>query len=327
MFDKIGATDITVVKDQEYPDGDFPTAPYPNPEIREAFACAFKVADEVHPDLIIATDPDSDRMGAAVMTGGEYRLLTGNEIGTLMFNYILESRKKLGTLPSNPFAVTSIVSTGITKKIAEEYNCELREVLTGFKFIGEQITELESAGQQDRYVFGFEESYGYLPGPYARDKDAVAASMLICEMAAFYKENGLNLFDVLENIYKKYNFYLSVQKSFTCEGQAGMKHIASIMERLRTETPRSLGGKQVEIFKDIKASVEISMKTGEKTAINLPKSNVLVFSLEGGSSVIVRPSGTEPKIKLYVYAIGKTRAEAEELLSQLLQCGTRLLGF
>ena len=327
IFDKIGATDITVVKEQELPDGNFPTAPYPNPEIKEAFTCAFKTAEKVHPDLIIATDPDSDRMGAAVLTGGDYRLLTGNEIGTLMFNYVLESRKKNGTLPDKPFAITSIVSTDICKAIAARYNCELCEVLTGFKFIGEQITNLENIGNEDRYVFGFEESYGYLPGPYARDKDAVGASMLICEMAAFYKEQGLNLFDVLETIYKEYGYYLSSQNSFTCEGQAGMKQIAGIMERLRNDPPKTFCGRKVETLKDIKTSIETSMITGEKSKIDLPKSNVLLFYLEGGNSIIVRPSGTEPKIKLYVYSIGKTHDEAQNLLDSLVKSSTELLGF
>ena len=327
MFARIGATDVTVVKEQELPDGNFPTAPYPNPEIREAFSCAFKTADKVHPDIIIATDPDSDRAGAAVLTGGEYKLLSGNEIGTLLFNYIFESRKKLGTLPENPVAVISLVSTDICSRIAEDYNCELRKVLTGFKFIGEQITDLELKGEQDRFVFGFEESFGYLPGPYVRDKDAVGAAMLICEMTAFYKQMGLNLFDVLDNIYKKYGYYLSSQNSFTCEGQAGMKKIAAIMERLRDNPPNAIGGKPVSVFKDINASIQTVLKTGEQSKINLPKSNVLIFELCDGSSLIVRPSGTEPKIKMYVYAASHSREEAQKLLTLLVDSGTKLLGF
>lgn len=327
IFERIGATEVTVVKEQELPDGNFPTAPYPNPEIKEAFSCAFKTADNVHPDLIIATDPDSDRAGAAVLTGGEYVLLTGNEIGTLLFNYIFENRKALGTLPQNPVAVMSIVSSAICEKIAADYNCELRKVLTGFKYIGEQITNLEAAGEDGRFVFGFEESYGYLPGAYVRDKDAVVASMLICEMAAFYKLKGLNLFDELECIYKKYGYYLSSQNSFTCEGQAGMKHIAGIMEKLRNDPPKSIADIPVSVFEDLKASVSVSLKTGVTGKIDLPKSNVLIFRLDGGSSIIVRPSGTEPKIKLYVYAVGEERGSAEALRARLVDCGTKLLGF
>ncbi|MBO7520454.1 MAG: phospho-sugar mutase, partial [Clostridia bacterium] len=309
------------------PDGNFPTAPYPNPEIREAFACALKTAEEVHPDIIIATDPDSDRAGTAVLSGDEYKLLGGNEIGMLLFNYIFENRKKLGTLPQNPVAVKSIVSTDICKKIAAQYGCELRDVLTGFKFIGEQITELEKIGQVGRYVFGFEESFGYLPGPYVRDKDAVGAAMLICEMAAFYKEQGLNLLEVLEGIYKRYGYYLSAQKSFTCEGQAGMKQIASIMESIRNNPPKSIGSKSVSVFKDINTSVETILKTGEQRKISLPKSNVLIFEFGDGATIIVRPSGTEPKIKIYVCAVAPERGEAEQLLCEMVESGTKLLGF
>ena len=324
---RIGATDVTVVKEQEMPDGNFPTAPYPNPEIKEAFACAFKLAKSVCPDLIIATDPDSDRAGLAAICDGEYRLFTGNDIGTLLFAYILEGRKKAGTLPANPFAVKTVVSTEICKAIAADYGCELKEVLTGFKFIGEQITLLEKKGEQDRSVFGFEESYGYLAGGYARDKDAIVASMLLCEMAAYYKQKGLNLFEVLENIYKKYGYYLTEQKSFYCEGQEGMKKIAGIMADLRNDPPAIFAGKAVSVFKDYKTSIAKTIKTDETTNIDLPKSNVLIFNLEDGSMIIVRPSGTEPKIKLYVCAVGENRQAAENALEAYVKHGTELLGF
>ena len=199
IFSRIGVSNVHIVKEQELPDGNFPTAPYPNPEIKQAFECAFKLAQTVHPDLIIATDPDSDRAGIAVLNGGEYKQISGNDVGALLLQYILKSRKRLGTLPERPVAVKSIVSTDICQKIAEDYGCELKNVLTGFKFIGEQISLLEERGEQDRFIFGFEESYGYLGGPYVRDKDAVVAAMLICEMAAHYKAQGLTLLDVLDN--------------------------------------------------------------------------------------------------------------------------------
>ena len=325
IFSRIGATDVTVVKEQELPDGNFPTAPYPNPEIKEAFACAFNAAKTVKPDLIIATDPDSDRAGIAVLDGGEYKLISGNEVGAILFEYIFKSRTDNGTLPKNPVAVKSIVTTEICKEIAKEYNCELIDVLTGFKFIGEQITILENRGEQDRFVFGFEESYGYLAGSYARDKDAVFASMIICEMAAYYKEKGLNLVEVLENLYKRYGYYLSAQKSFTCEGQVGMKKIADTMARIKTNVPEFIAGKRVKVFKDFIAGTSTDIATGKSENINLPKSNVLGFYLEDNSSLIIRPSGTEPKIKLYVCAVGCDRASAQNMLDTMIMDGTAIL--
>ena len=328
IFKRIGVGNVTVVKEQELPDGNFPTAPYPNPEIKEAFACAFKTAAEVHPDLIIATDPDSDRAGVAAFIDGEYKLFSGNEIGVLLFDYILSNRKRRGTLPEKPVAVKTIVSTEICKKIAADYGCELREVLTGFKFIGEQITNLEAKGEQDRFVFGFEESYGYLAGSYVRDKDAVIASMLICEMVAFYKETcNKNLFEVLNGIYEKYGYYLCSQKSFICEGQAGMKKISETMERIRNNPPKFIGGNTVAFFKDFNTSVSYGVLSGKSESIDLPKSNVLGFYLEDGSSLIVRPSGTEPKIKFYVCAVGSDRKTAEDMQSVLTESGTSLLDF
>ena len=327
ILSKIGATNVTVVPEQELPDGNFPTAPYPNPEIRQAFECALKLAETVKPDLLLATDPDADRVGIAINNGGEYRLFTGNEVGALLLEYILKGRKENGTLPKNPVAVKTIVTTDVCNKIAADYNCELREVLTGFKFIGEQIGNLEAAGEQERYVFGFEESYGYLAGGYVRDKDAVVASMLICEMVAYYKSQGLTLIDVLDNIYKKYGYYYSSQKSFTCEGQAGMKQIAGIMDRLANNPPKSIGGMQVVVFKNLNTSESLDVASGNKSVIDLPKSNVLGFYFADGSSLIVRPSGTEPKIKLYLSAVGATNDEAVSKREILENAGTELLGF
>ena len=327
ILSKIGATNVTVVPEQELPDGNFPTAPYPNPEIRQAFECALKLAETVKPDQLLATDPDADRVGIAINNGGEYRLFTGNEVGALLLEYILKGRKENGTLPKNPVAVKTIVTTDVCNKIAADYGCELREVLTGFKFIGEQIGNLEAAGEQERYVFGFEESYGYLAGGYVRDKDAVVASMLICEMVAYYKSQGLTLIDVLDNIYKKYGYYYSSQKSFTCEGQAGMKQIAGIMDRLANNPPKSIGGMQVVVFKNLNTSESLDVASGNKSVIDLPKSNVLGFYFADGSSLIVRPSGTEPKIKLYLSAVGATNDEAVSKRQTLENAGTELLGF
>ncbi|MBR5472684.1 MAG: phospho-sugar mutase, partial [Clostridia bacterium] len=303
ILSKIGATNVTVVPEQELPNGNFPTAPYPNPEIRQAFECALKLAETVKPDLLLATDPDADRVGIAVPNGDEYRLFTGNEVGALLLEYILKCKKANGTLPENPVAVKTIVTTDVCLKIAEDYGCELRDVLTGFKFIGEQIGNLEAVGQEDRYVFGFEESYGYLAGTYVRDKDAVIASMLICEMVAYYKQEGKNLIEVLASLYDKYGYYYCSQKSFTCEGQAGMKQIADIMDRLATNPPSEVDGIKVTRFDNLNKAESLDIASGEITAIQLPKSNVLCFYLEDGSSLIVRPSGTEPKIKLYLSAV------------------------
>ncbi len=327
ILGRIGATNVTVVPEQELPDGNFPTAPYPNPEIRQAFECALKLAETVKPDLLLATDPDADRVGIAVEKGGEYRLFSGNEVGALLLEYILKCRKANGTLPQNPVAVKTIVTSDVCCRIAEDYGCELRDVLTGFKFIGEQIGLLEADNEADRYVFGFEESYGYLAGSYVRDKDAVVASMLICEMVAYYKSIGKNLIDVLDELYNKYGYYYCSQKSFTCEGQAGMKQIADIMQRLADNPPAEIGGLKVSRFDNLNKSESLDISSGKISAIDLPKSNVLGFYFADGSSLIVRPSGTEPKIKLYLSAVGATDAEAVSERETLEAAGTVLLGF
>ena len=327
ILKKIGVTDVTVVPEQELPDGNFPTAPYPNPEIRQAFECALKLADELKPELLLATDPDCDRVGIAVRDGEEYKLLSGNDVGALLLDFVLARRKENGTLPENPLAVKTIVTTELCRKIAEGYGCELVDVLTGFKFIGEQITMLEANGEENRFVFGFEESYGYLGGTYVRDKDAVIASMLICEMVAYYKAQGKNLIEVLEGLYKKYGYYICAQKSVTCEGECGMKQIKGMMEALRNDTPKEINGSKVVKFDDYDTSVSYDLKNGNETKITLPRSNVLCFYMEDGCSLIVRPSGTEPKIKLYIGAVGKTYSEAEANLGGLTDSGTKLLGF
>ena len=308
------------------PDGNFPTAPYPNPEIRQAFECALKMAKTVKPDLLLATDPDSDRVGIAIAVNGEYKLLSGNDVGALLLNYVLMRRSEAGTLPNNPIAVKTIVSTELCQKICDYYGCELINVLTGFKFIGEQITILEKKNEQNRYVFGFEESYGYLAGSYVRDKDAVVGSMLICEMTAYYKTLGKTLEDVLEELYKQFGYYYSAHKSFVFEGQSGMEKISSLMSSLRSETPKEVCGARVIKFNDYQKSVSTDVVSGEEIVLTLPKSNVLSYFLSDGSSFIVRPSGTEPKIKLYINAVGKTAEDAENKRSELIEECTKLLG-
>ena len=327
ILSKIGVTNVTVVPEQEKPNGNFPTAPYPNPEIRQAFECALKLARDIKPDLLLATDPDCDRVGIAIPDKDEYKLFSGNDVGALLLDFVLSRRKENGTLPKDPIAVKTIVSTELCRKIADNYGCKLIDVLTGFKFIGEQITELEKKGEENRYVFGFEESYGYLGGTYVRDKDAVIASMLICEMVAFYKAEGKSLIDVLDGLYKKYGYYLCSQKSFTCEGESGMNKIKGIMTELRTNPPTEINGHKVVKRDDYDTSVSYDIINGVENKITLPKSNVLCYYMEDGSSLIVRPSGTEPKIKMYLGSVGKTMESSEKELSMLADAGTKLLGF
>ncbi len=328
ILDRIGIKEVTVVPEQENPDGNFPTCPFPNPEIKEALACGLKLCETVKPDLLLATDPDCDRVGIAVPSpDGDYVLFTGNEVGALLMEYICSERKALGTMPERPVAVKTIVTTDIVAKMAEEYGVELREVLTGFKFIGEQIGFLEADGEDDRYIFGFEESYGYLAGSYVRDKDAVIASMLICEMAAFYRTKGISLLEARKRMYAKYGNYLHSQQSFVCEGETGMQRMQEIMADLRSNIPAQIGGLKTLRFGDYIASEETDLATGEKTAIELPKSDVLAFRLEDNASVIIRPSGTEPKIKAYYTTIGQTAQQAADLQKKIADDFKAILGF
>ncbi len=317
ILKRIGITDVTIVKEQENPDGNFTTCPYPNPEIREALEVGLKYCNEVKPDLLLATDPDCDRVGIAVPDGDGYALFSGNEVGAMLLEYIADQRIKKGTMPKNPIAVKTIVTTDIVNSIGKEYGVEIIDVLTGFKFIGEQIGLLEEKGEENRYIFGFEESYGYLSGSYVRDKDAVNASMLICEMAAYYRTQGISLIQARKNMYAKYGMFYQTLYSFTFEGESGMKKMDSIMTSLRENPPAEIAGIKVVKFDDYKASTSKNTATGEITEITLPKSNVLAFFLEGGSKVIVRPSGTEPKIKTYLTAKQPTKAEAEILEQKL----------
>ena len=311
ILNRIGIQEVTVVKEQENPDGNFTTCPYPNPEIREALQLGLQYCDQVKPDLLLATDPDADRVGIAVPDGkGGYALFSGNEVGAMLLEYICEQRIQKGTMPKHPVAVKTIVTTDIVEAICKAYGVELIEVLTGFKFIGEQIGFLEEKGEEDRYIFGFEESYGYLAGSYVRDKDAVVASMLICEMAAYYRTKGISMMQARENLYQKYGVYVHAQHSFTFEGESGMIRMQNIMEHLRTHRPEQIDNLKVIQFADYEKQVSIDLTTGTETAITLPQSNVLSFTLEQGAKVIIRPSGTEPKIKAYYTTTATTEAEA-----------------
>ena len=306
----IGVTDITIVPEQEYPNGYFTTCSYPNPEIFEALELGLNLAKEKGADLMLATDPDADRVGIAMKCpDGSYELVSGNEVGVLLLDYICAGRIEKGTMPENPVAVKSIVSTPLADAVAKHYDVELRNVLTGFKWIGDQIAKLEADGEVDRFIFGFEESYGYLAGPYVRDKDAVIGSMLICEMAAYYRSIGSSLKQRMEEIYSEYGRYLNNVDSFEFPGLTGMDKMASIMQGLRDNPPTEIGGVKVVKATDYKKTEE----TG------LPAANVLIYSMEDGATVIVRPSGTEPKIKTYFTTLGKDLAEAQAKKDQLAE--------
>lgn len=312
----IGITDITIVPDQEYPNGYFTTCSYPNPEIFAALEQGLKLAEETGADLMLATDPDADRVGIAMKCpDGSYELVSGNEVGVLLLDYICAGRIEKGTMPEKPVAVKSIVSTPLADAVAEHYGVELRNVLTGFKWIGDQIARLEADGEEDRFIFGFEESYGYLAGPYVRDKDAVIGSMLICEMAAYYRSTGSSLKQRMEEIYAEYGRYLNKVDSFEFPGLTGMDKMAGIMQSLRYNPPSEIGG--------IKVVNAVDYTKPEETG--LPSANVLIYTLEGGATVIVRPSGTEPKIKTYFTTLGKDLSEAQAQKDQLAEALKPLL--
>ncbi len=326
ILSRIGISDVTIVEEQEMPDGNFTTCPYPNPEIREALELGLKKCEEVKPDLLLATDPDCDRVGIAVPDAdGGYVLFSGNEVGAMLLKYICQQSIAKGIMPEKPIAVKTIVTTDIIYSIAKEYGVEVLDVLTGFKFIGEQIGLLEEKGEENRYIFGFEESYGYLSGGYVRDKDAVNASMLICEMAAYYRTKGITLLEARENMYKKYGVFYHTLHSFTFEGESGMIKMNDIMSSLRSNPPAEIAGLKVVIFEDYKTSVRKDIATGAETELTLPKSNVLAFYLENGNKAIVRPSGTEPKIKTYFTAKAPTHEEAEVIEAKLAEDFTKVL--
>lgn len=327
VLNKIGVEEITVVPEQELPDGNFTTCPYPNPEIKEALQKGIELCEKVQPDLLLATDPDADRVGIAVKDyDGSYRLISGNEDGIMLTDYILSSRKVNGTLPEKPVLVKTIVTTKLINKLCEKYGCELKNVLTGFKYIGEIILNLEKTGEENRYVFGFEESYGYLAGTYVRDKDAVVASMLVCEMAAFFKKQGKSLAQVIDSLYEEFGYYLNHTSAFEFEGAAGMEKMNNIMAEIRENLPTEIDGRKVVKVSDYLLKYELDTATGTKTAIDLPTSNVISFALEGDNEVIIRPSGTEPKIKTYITAVGKNFDEAESIKDSLVEASKKLLG-
>lgn len=367
ILDRIGVKDVKIVEEQEMPDGNFTTCPNPNPEKKEALALGLKLCEELAeqgkaPDLLLATDPDCDRVGIAVRRSnreaGEdtYQLLSGNETGILLLDFICQrrlaaseakadksgvsrermvagservakrpdARAGLKEMPKEPIAIKTIVTSKMAEKVAKQYGVKMMDVLTGFKFIGEQIGYLEAKGEEDRYIFGFEESYGYLSGSYVRDKDAVNAAMLICEMAAYYKTTGITLVDRLQQLYEKFGFYKNDLIEFTFEGAAGMEKMSTIMENLRAATPKNIIGKKVVEAADYQTSQRrvVSGAPGcvfsaGMRPINLPKADVLEYILEDGSSFIVRPSGTEPKLKIYLSAKGSTREESDEIINNL----------
>lgn len=323
MLEHIGVKDVTVVPEQSEPDGNFPTCPYPNPEFREALEKGLELCEKLNPDLLLATDPDCDRVGIAVNQHGEYVLMTGNEVGILMLDFLARVKKENGTMPARPVAISTIVSTDMIDPIAEDYGIELRRCLTGFKFIGDIIAQLEKNGELERYLLGFEESYGYLAGGFVRDKNAVDASMLICQMASYYKRNGMTLVDVMNSLYEKYGYYLNDMCNFAFEGENGMKTMNNIMNNLRTAPPAEIAGVKVVGRSDYLESVAYGDKQG---TIDLPKSNVLEFRMEGGLKLMIRPSGTEPKIKIYLFGRGNTRAEAEAITKKMKDAVPALLG-
>lgn len=301
MLARMKVENLTLVEEQCRPDGDFPTCPYPNPEKAEALALGIKTARAAGADILIATDPDADRVGTAVLHNGEYVLLSGNEAGVLLTDYLLSMKKAAGTLPSRPVIVKTIVTTDLVRKVAEKYNAEIYDVLTGFKYIGDVIAKLEKKGEEDRYVLGFEESYGYLSGTYVRDKDAVNASMLIAEMTAYYKKKNMTLVDRLNEIYDRFGYYEHKLISFDFPGADGQAKLARLLKKIRGNLPVSIAG--VKIVRTVDYLTQ--------TEADLPKSNVLSFTAEDGTKLIIRPSGTEPIIKMYLTAT-KTKDENEK---------------
>ena len=323
ILKKAGITDVTVVKEQEKPDGNFPTCPYPNPEIRQAFELAIETSKGTDADLLLATDPDCDRVGIAVRDGDDFVLMTGNEVGAMFTEYMLSSLKEQGKLPASPIVVKTIVTTPLIEAIASAYGAEVADLLTGFKYIGELITNLEKTGEEDRFIVGMEESYGYLRGTHARDKDAVVASLLICEMASYYKLKGISLKQFMDSIYEKYGMYLNTVLNFAFEGASGMQKMSEIMTSLRENAPKSIGEFDVVKVADYKLG-EMTDVDGIVTKIDLPSSNVLAYYLSDNSKVIVRPSGTEPKIKAYITACGSS-FENSTAKAKLLENGIKTI--
>ena len=325
ILQEMGITNVSVVKEQENPDPDFSTVKVPNPEDPDAFALAMKLADETGADAIFGTDPDCDRLGVAVrQKDGAFRLLTGNQIGCLMLYYILNGKKEQGKLPANGAVVKSIVSTELAKAICAHFGVAIYDTLTGFKFIGEKIQQFEDS-REHTFLFGFEESYGYLSSTFVRDKDGVNASMLIAEAAAYYSTQNKTLTDVMEEIFATHGYYLEFVDAKTLQGMDGLKAMGELMARVRQNPPGEIGGVKVERVLDILAGTETNMKTGEVSELEYPQSDVLYFAMEGGHFVCLRPSGTEPKIKLYVNVNHKEEEKAKVLMALLTQEAKKML--
>lgn len=313
ILKEIGVNDVTVVPEQANPDGNFPTCKYPNPEFREALQMALDLAEKVKPNLVVATDPDADRMGTAIPHNGEYKLLTGNEMGVLMMDWLIKMAIDRGEDPKRKVAVSTIVSSVMPDALAKHYGFEMRRVLTGFKYIGDQIDQLKDEGEEDRFLMGFEESYGYLVGTHARDKDAIVAVEMCVEMAAYYAERGMDLYEAMEELYKQYGYYLNGTVNAQFPGEAGAKRMAQIMTGLRENPLTEIGGYKVVGMTDFGKGAEMPRVSGlqKEPAQELPAANVIEYRLEDDNKVIFRPSGTEPKVKAYLFAKGATRAEAE----------------
>ena len=327
ILKEIGVEKVFVVPEQAKPDGNFPTCTYPNPEFREALELALKLADEKKPKLVVATDPDADRMGTAIPHNGEYKLLSGNEMGVLLMDWLSNMAAANGEDVRRKVAVTTIVSSAMPDVLAEDKGFELRRVLTGFKYIGDQIDHLKDEGEEDRFLMGFEESYGYLVGTHARDKDAIVAVEMAVEMASHYATQGKDLYEAMEDLYKKYGYYLNGTVNAAFPGAAGADKMASIMNGLRNDPPKEIGGYKVVGMTDYDTGAEMPRVSGlqKEAAQTLPPANVIEFRLEQGNKVIFRPSGTEPKVKAYLFSKGATRAEVEAVRAKLQEAAERIL--
>nr|WP_075577074.1 phospho-sugar mutase [Olsenella timonensis] len=327
ILKEIGVEKVSVVPEQSQPDGDFPTCTYPNPEFREALELALKLAEEVKPNLVVATDPDADRMGTAIPHDGDYVLLSGNEMGVLLMDWLATMARDRGEDVTRKVAVSTIVSSSMPDALARDWGFEMRRVLTGFKYIGDQIDQLKDEGEEDRYLMGFEESYGYLVGTHARDKDAIVATMLCVEMASYYAERGMDLYEAMDALYQKYGYYLNGTVNASFPGAAGADKMASIMDGLRKNPPTEIAGYKVVGMTDYATGPEMPRVSGlqKEAPQTLPPANVIEFRLEDDNKVIFRPSGTEPKVKAYLFSKGATRAESEAVRAKLEAASKEIL--
>ena len=327
ILKEIGVENVTVVPEQAKPDGNFPTCKYPNPEFREALELALKLAEKVKPNLVVATDPDADRMGTAIPHDGDYVLLSGNEMGILLMDWLASMAKENGEEVSRKVAVSSIVSSIMADEVARHWGFELRRVLTGFKYVGDQIDQLKEAGEEDRFLMGYEESYGYLVGTHARDKDAIVATMMCVEMASYYASRGMDLYEAMDALYQKYGYYLNGIVNAAFPGASGAQKMAGIMSGLRDNPLTEIAGRKVVGVTDFKKGAEMARVSGlqKEPAQTLPPTNAIEYRLEGGCKVIFRPSGTEPKVKAYLFSVGKTREESEAQLAELRAAAEKVL--